>query len=371
MPPLWSKLCSTAGPFRADAGAVESVGGWTDVEQKTEDGLERLSRRIGLIGGLIAALVGLNTLLTTCSREQAARYAEFRLAVAAEEAVWRALYDDYLSAFASNVDPESRRARLVAIQKLADREPPPFREFKLGLLRDDPDAKRLATERLWKMRTGLEAALGNPDSSVPQVVRAVEDSKKFREDEANKILPRSGEAAIAVQRSIVAEVTPAAPQVTTRTQVLAAGVANGWDIDLFWCSSDDATINQQNYNIAMSKGSLLARISSARNTIAPGVQLGRVRLRALPPSRQGLLPNGLLYPRLGDGLQLRYENQAPSERIELPAARAVATLVNQSPPGAALFASQTPTPFYLSLFVCAGPNRPITSPQPVTAAAAT
>jgi len=314
---------------------------------------ERLTQRVGVVGGLIAALVGLNTLVTSCSREQSQRYAEFRAAAGAEEATWRGLYNDYLATFDKDINETDRQKRLIAIADLANREPPTFREFQLGYLRDDKDSKAAAIDRIARMKQGLLKAIGNPDSSGEQVVQVIAQNEK-RAADATAIRPRDdSEAAQVVQQATVAaaRITPSATPLTT-TQILAAGNPKGWDVDLFWCASPDPAVAQQNYSTALDRARLLGDAAEGRRPIAPGVNLGRIRLRVLPTSSQGKLPNGLVYPSLGNGLQLRYEDRTPRERTELGAARAIQRLLNQRSPATALITAGTPTPWYMSMFVC-------------------
>ena len=333
-------------------------------EPTSSDSFDRLTKRIGVIGGLIAALVGLNTLVTSCSREQSQRYADFRAAANAEEANWRALYGDYIAAFHQSVEDDDRRKRLFAIEVLSRRDPPDFHEFRLGLLRDDPEAKRAAIERIRAMKAGLRAAITNPDASDPQVVKAVAQNQSDRTADATAIRPRQGAAADRAQ-AVVQQAARVPPSVTpvAATQVLAAGSRTGWDLDLFWCASRDPVIERQNYSIALDRGRLLAQRANARTAIAPGVILGRIRLRVLPTSRQGPQASGFVYPVAGDGLQVRYEDKASSNREERTAGQAVLRLLNDRASGFSFFPSEQPTPFYMSLFVCTG-----TSAAPAAAA---
>jgi hypothetical protein len=328
-----------------------------DQARGNSDAFDRLTKRVGLIGGLIAALVGLNGMLTSCSRDYAQRYADFRSATNAEEATWRALYKDYLETFDRNVDADDRRRRLLAIDKLSQRDPPRFDEFRLGWLSDDRESKEKAIARIAAMKKGLRAALENPDSSGQEVVRVIAqnqskqaaDTSAVRREEGRTVAPEAQAAALR-EAAVPPSETP-----NPKTQTLAAGSANGWDLDLFWCASRDPATEQGNYTIALARGRLLAQSATARRPIGSGVLLGRIRLRVLPTSSQGTLPNGLVYPQAGDGLQLRYEDKAPRNRIELGAARAVQQLVNRAAgPPADLVTAGTPTPWYMSMFVCTG-----------------
>ena len=317
------------------------------------DSFERLTQRVGVVGGLIAALVGLNTLVTSCSREQSQRYAEFRSAAGAEEATWRGLYNDYLATFDKDISEPDRQKRLIAIADLANREPPTFREFRLGYVSDDTDSKAAAIDRIARMKQGLLKAIGNPASSGEQVVQAIAQNEN-RAAEATAIRPRGdSEAAQVVQQAAVAAARLApSPTPLTTTQIIAAGDPKGWDIDLFWCASPDPTVAQQNYSTALDRARLLGAAADARRPIADGVNLGRIRLRVLPAASQGKLPNGLVYPSLGNGLQLRYEDRAPRNRNELGAAQAIQQLLNRHSPPTALVTAGTPTPWYMSMFVC-------------------
>jgi hypothetical protein len=308
-----------------------------------EDGLDRLSRRIGLVGGIIAALVGINTVLTTCSNDAAARYAGFRQAVAAEEGFWKTLYGDYLGAFGRNVEVEEKRARLFAIWTLSDRDIPPFAEHRLGFLRDDSQTKQAARTRLVNMKRRLREAISQQRSSDVFVVQGLA-LEQFEQAEATKF---SDTATEVVRLPVPASGSAA---VNLDTQVLSMGLASGWDIDVFWCAGGGAQTEAANYSVALDRARSLAAAATAQTQIAPGVRLGRVRVRVLPEARQGLIPGTrVINAALGDGHQMR------AEASEAAAAERIAAFLNRKQPPFQPFQSQTRTPWYLSLFACAAP----------------
>ena len=307
--------------------------------------LEKLSRRITLLGSIIAAFVAMNSALTTCTNDTAARYAGFRQAVAAEEAFWKELYSDYLGVFGANVAPEEKTAKLFAISALADRHVPDFTEYRLGLL-DNREAKQLAKQRFTTMQLRLKQALDRAESSDPKLI-AARQAQQFASAEATALKPPPGSEA-AQLRSEVTTVSPTeSVGLTFETLTLSRGRANAWDVDVFWCAGGGTEVETVNFALARDRARLLAAAADKGELLAPGVRLGRIRVRVLPESRQGVNPRTqVAHPRLGDPNQLRSE---PRERA---ASDPVLNLINQGQAKFIYFSSGTRTPWYFSLFSC-------------------
>jgi hypothetical protein len=329
----------------------------------TEAGLEKLSKRVTLLGTIIAGFVAMNSALTTCTNESAARYAGFRQAVAAEEAFWKELFADYLSVFGANVKPEEKTAKLFAISALAERNIPEFTEYRLGLL-DNPRAKQLAMKRLRTMQSRLKQALDRAESSDPALI-AARQAERFASAEVANVSSQEGAGASAgVRAETAAAGSTEATGLTYETLVMSAGRPEGWDIDLFWCAGGGLQTETLNFALARDRGRMLAAIADKGDPLSPGVRLGRIRVRVLPEARQGLdQRTRIQYPKLGDGNQLRAEPGEGSAYI------AVQRLLNREQPGFYYFASQTRTPWYFSLFACAPPSPVRPGTAQVTAAA--
>lgn len=312
--------------------------------------LDRISRNIAVVGSIIAAVVGFNTALTSCSAQTVARHQTFRQAVDAEEVYWRNLYNDYLSAFRQGTSEQERSARFFALSVLAQRDIPDFREYSLGLL-GGGGARKLAQERLASMKNRLNEVLARPESSDPRLAAQKQDnafvaalggvrstSDRQRESDAGDSAP--------------AEPPAVASGVNYLPQTLTRGDPKGWDFDVFWCGGGDSQVQGLNYAIGLRTAQALAQ-AAARGEELAGDPLGRVRLVMLPEGRQGRI-----YPARGTGLEIRPETGGG----ELAVAEGARKLV----PGGGSFriiASETPSRWYLSVFACSAGTPPVGRPR--------
>lgn len=341
--------------------SADRSGSNGDRQVGSDAGLERLSRRVTLLGTVIAALVAMNSALTTCTNDTAARYAGFRQAVAAEEVFWKELYNDYLNVFGKELTQEQKQAKLFAISALADRQVPRFTEYRLGLL-DDSDAKLLAIARLELMQSKLREALDRKESSDPALVQARQD-QYYAVAEASRLQARSSAAGASAGLAPAdrAVPQPASATLTYETQVLSKGSPKGWDLDVFWCAGGGRETELLNYGVALDKARRLA--SASATDLVRGVKVGRVRVRVLPETRQGTDARGINHPSLGEG------NRVRAEAAERAAAEAVLRFINQPTPTFSYFQSETRTPWYFSLFACSGPFPAVGTTGPAATAA--
>ena len=319
--------------------------------------LDRISRNITVVGSIIAAFVGINTALTTCSAQTIARHQTFRQAVDAEEAYWRNLYNDYLGIFRQGVTGDERSARLFALSVLAQRDVPEFREYSFGLL-GGSGARELAQERLLGMKNRLNEVLTRPESSDPRLA-AQRQAQTFAAAIGGVRTATDRAEATAPEDSAASEPAPVATGVNYLPQTLTRGDPQGWDFDIFWCGGGGAAVEAVNYSIGLEAARTLANLAAARRTIADG-QIGRVRLIMLPEARQGGI-----FPARGTGLEIRPERV----RGEPEAAAAVRQLI----PGGGTFRvvpSDTRSPWYVSLFSCRAGQPPAGRPASNSAAPA-
>jgi hypothetical protein len=336
----------------------------TKAPKTTEDLLDRVSRKITVLGSIIAALVGVNAALTTCSNESVTRYQSFQQAVGAEELYWRSLYNDYLGAFRQGMSPEERNARYFALSVLAKRDVPDFHEYPLGLFADDTD-RRLAHDRLQSMKDRLRDVLARAGSTDLQFATQQQD-QNFADSVGS--VRSEQDRAVAPAASAAAPPPPAtAVGVSYVTQVLAAGDPHGWDFDIFWCGGGGTVTETQNYAAGYGAAHVLADLSASNGRLGDQ-KLGRVRLVMLPQARQGdNIPLGHLlvsYPTRGSGNQIRPEGSAAEQAVALQVRRVI--------PGGGQYVSlpsTTPTPYYISLFACAA-REPAAQPAATAAAPA-
>jgi hypothetical protein len=145
------------------------------------------------------------------------------------------------------------------------------------------------------------------------------------------------------------------------TQLLSAGDREGWDIDVFWCRGGGSLAEAANYGEGLSAARSLAALSSNSERLG-GEKLGRVRLIALPLSRQRNVGN---LPTAGDGFQIRPERRDDEVRL----ANALRQRVQRPGEPIGFITSDTPTRWYLSVFACRARPADQQAPQPPAAAA--
>lgn len=134
---------------------------------------------------------------------------------------------------------------------------------------------------------------------------------------------------------------------TPGVQLLTLGAATGWDIDFFWCAGPGSAAN---YSAARGAAVALAGAAAGSEAIAPGVRVGRIRLRPIQPA------DTPIWRRAADGRSLFMVTD--SGRGEAEAAKAVlgriggdaAAVVDQGSLGGAQAASR----WYLSAIACTG-----------------
>lgn len=367
------------------------------------DPLERLSRRVGIMGGLIAAMVAITGLITSYSERANARLASFRSAVASEEEFWRDRYRDYQDVFDADAQPdneEERTARLFALTVLSDRQVPHFGEFWEDTWFGDREELRNAASRsLCEMRSKLRDALqskrtggaaaaeeirtqsfDNDDSTLSRkAVQAVDTCDKLLPQQVEAVAEKAAEEAkeakaaqagadakptAGAPKAVSAPTAPSAPighpalGVSYETRVLGTGPETGWDVDVFWCAAPENTTEASNYQTALRHALTLSGYANAKRNLGPGVFLGRVRLRVLPLSRQNRL-----YAMPGDPAFIRAES---SDRAEADAG----TYLQRALGGAGvvrILPGGKRTQWYLSVFVCGSASAPSTTPAATTA----
>lgn len=307
--------------------------------------LSLLNDRLTAVGAIAAAIVGLNGALTTCSTDTTNRYSAFRGAVSGEETFWKDRFTEYSEDVAVK-DPDERHGKLMALAALSQHQVPTFEEFWLGPFVTSP--KNAAREQLNNLRQSLITALSNDrDQQVADLVR---QSAHFEKTE-QAAKPQDGVATDAPRT----QKTQAAPQAPTlATQVIGIGSTTGWDLDVFWCTTDNDAGNAANYDYARTVATALGVVASRQHSLAPGVMLGRVQLRPLPQLVQGTAD----YPVRGSGNTLLVDNDSGEQE----AAAALLKVLTGSNLALPFTARTTTAPdgskYYMSAYVCGAPPKP-------------
>jgi hypothetical protein len=138
-----------------------------------------------------------------------------------------------------------------------------------------------------------------------------------------------------VSQALLSQAVRAVPQ---SDLVVSLGNAKGWDVDAFWCrgGSNEASARAQADNVA--------KVLASAGTLAPGVVIGRVRVRALDAGKPG-------YPKPGDGGFISVD-QMRGKPEAVAAIRA--TLNRDAGLSYADRATKSGLPTYISIFECRG-----------------
>lgn len=312
-------------------GAVESIG----------SSLTKVSL-------IVSAVVGFNTAVTGCVESAESRYRHFQTAVRDEEAFYKGLFGDYVTALDIKASDERRQARILTIKSLASRPLPNFSIFYLGPFAEGKDLKIAASRHIAAMQVSLLAAIENKDSSGAAVAAAAQ-IETFRADDASNLRARDGgnvvpvaqaQTANAVVATQLASATAAAGTLSYKARVLSAGSPTGYDIDVFWCAGDREADNAA---VAQRAAVSLAAKADTLQPVGPGVRFGRVRLRPLPIALQ---TQGSYADR---GYRIVYD-LGPGDRAAASAVKSV--LDASSPPAFTPGTSDKPSKWYVSVFVC-------------------
>lgn len=305
-------------------------------EPAKPDPLDKMSRSVTFVGGVIGVVVAGTAWLSSCDINRAQSFKSFREAVAGEETYWKSLYSDYQAIFTKDFDGrlDQRRARIRAIYTLAQREPATFAEFTV------PDLERAqASEQIATMKTSLLNALTDTDPVLAAELRA-----RVVLARANDQPATPAEASSATAQSAQKQVTPPPAAPANRVVQLSPPHESGWDVDLFWCRGRNQNAS---YQTAATLGNSLAAFAVSGRTIAPSVALGRIRIR--PATLQQP-------PGPANGFTVIHDS-GPGEA---EAGRAVQATINgtlgQGAPQFRLLRSNgAPTRWLISAFVCPPP----------------
>jgi hypothetical protein len=191
----------------------------------------------------------------------------------------------------------------------------------ITLLRALPENQRMVTCELLKTASEcsqyVDALAGlQPPPSTPA----------FKEAVAKAI--ESGQVAPAVVAQVDSSVR------RQGDQIVALGDPRGYDIDFFWCAPSKNA----------SRARVLANRLAASKSIAAGAPIGRVRVRSMSSAVKS------------SATYREHSTTVGAELTELQIGERVAALLNVYEGGGDSFSvlqtGYTPTPYYLSVFVC-------------------
>jgi hypothetical protein len=325
-----------------------------------------VNRTIALVGGIITALVGINTMAVSCSNQRLAQNAAFHERMDAEEQKWLSNFGKLETVADLDVSDPKRIAKLNILdsinQSRNDRIDLFGKEY-CGTTADDPAQDSMECRRvkyLAKIWDDYASATVKLCSETPDCQRGERDFDK-EEQAIKEAVAAPQQAPTAVEQLLIA--TPQAVAARQNTLQLTPSSANRWDIDVFWCDRDNSAAADQNFANALLVGNLLRDMVNKDQAIggdSGGQKLGRIRVRILPNSKQ---KPGSGYPSQGN--EVRYNEPKKAEDTksvyaeEKRLARALAEKTWTDPLSKKSITFTMPekgvttqTPWYLSLFVC-------------------
>jgi hypothetical protein len=320
-------------------------------------GFDWIANNLARIAGLLTTLVGLPSLLFTCSSQEIAHRAAFQSAVASEERRWSDLHTKFFDALATkDKSAEVFNAKLELLCLLSNGKPQTFGEYPLGGFfpkkntEDHIAAGRYITDLQNNFRQALTRE-GIGSKSSASCVFQQDQQAADQDSQRRPPVSTPGSAPVAVSETAQASAkiqadldAPKARLATAATAaaslVLNAGDPKGYDIDVFWCAGPQGDAH-------LDYARLLATRLSAAPSGSLSMPVGRVRLRTLTEERQAN-PG---YPRTG--LQVR------GEASEQDQAKALAAYLSALVPPNRFDTplSRMKTPWYLSVFVCSAPTK--------------
>lgn len=304
------------------------------------------AKTLGFFTGIISFMVGVNTLVVSCSNDRAAKLQAASTYVAAEEKFWTDRYTEQAAVLAMEKGNPDRLQRLKLL-------------YVLGMTHAfDPARAGDDQARIFETRFN---ALKN------HFAKLFEQKENFTENENNEISLLSFDIGQTLAQAEVGEsgnspVRASDQQITIISSEdigsaprnnllqLTLGNQNGYDFDIFWCDASDNAMAQQNYDDALTAGNALATMANENQRIY-GQSIGRVRVRVLPIARQGGQYPSPFDPRTS-GLSIRPDASIDAEK---EIANALLELPTWKDGGYRRVDSTTNSQWYISMFVCHAP----------------
>jgi len=300
-----------------------------DDDPKSQGAPQAPTRMIAIAATVITALVGLNTLVVSCSSEKMARAQALRQANDAKEQFWRGMFSD-LSETLSLPEGNARTARLIVLNQLLSthkEDGGPYAEYRANFV------------------TLFNASISQEEKSSLAVNKAkgLDYKTSVRRSNSGELINSSDDVAL----ENVGEVIIKQPLVQ-----LTASSASKWDIDVFWCDGANETspTGRKNFRDAMEVGKALKKLADA-DAYVGGERLGRIRVRVLPYDLQDSSP----YKDNSKMQVIRYSESNEKKLAEDLRNLDWGELKFQVGP------SVTPTPWYLSMFICSRNNSAATA----------
>ena len=290
---------------------------------------------------VVTGIVGLNTLVVSCSSDQLVRSQEQQRIIDREEEYWRSINNELVEASALDLGTPKRIAKMNAIfssyeSHKATISRPDLHEGKEKMVSCEPQ-ENTPMKNVYTIYLGRCEDFGNliflntADTSIEQNSRRLAE-ERIQESTAPEVVTKAAEGLALI---------------STRS---FSSISEGFDIDVFWCDRGTATTEaadatRANYADA---GRIAAFLGETANKHVKynSQMLGAVRARVLSQQRQ----TDPGYKNNSTRNRIRWDTPAERE-LAKELAKAVANM-----PGGGfnleVAYSGTPTLWYMGIFAC-------------------
>lgn len=297
------------------------------------------TRTLAIMTGIITAMVGLNTLVVSCTSGRLETAAREQRQAEVEEQFWLERFRELDEIQGSTVLSDKQKVQRVRFQ------------VRLAAARRINQSPMLneSMRRRFAIAHALDSEFGTYVSNMPPPLGAAANDADYGFTEAARLATAGDSSESSAGGDDVAITTNATPYTRQNLIQLSPSVANRWDFDIFWCASQDEAVADANFRIALRVGEYLR---DANGTFSDE-RFGRVRVRVLPVSLQG---RG--YPQENDGLSIGYDRRNADE-LALATEVANALAGEETVQLSFLLRPKVQrTRWYLSMFICGDRTAP-------------
>lgn len=247
---------------------------------------------LGMFAILGSALVGFNSMVTSCSSDKAAKDAAQLHRIEQRERFWTEAMKDFdgvVSAASAASAPKQfyvARCMLLALRTAPFVEAPRVSRISEDGTEDMSADLFTYNSRVDKLQQAFIDQIGNK-KIVDSECGAAFERARIKEERRKDLTEREAiGAAVKVEPATVKGYDPPPPVAgaiaVRQDQISLTPISGkGWDIDVFWCERELEADSQTNFVEALTLAQKLAAEEKKGNTLK-GSLLGKIRVRKLP-----------------------------------------------------------------------------------------
>ncbi len=247
---------------------------------------------LGMFAVLGSALVGFNSMVTSCSSDKAAKEAAQLHRIEQRERFWTDAIKDFDGVVSTaSAAPAAKQDRVVRCMLLALRTAPFVEVPRVSRISEDGTEDLSAdlfaySSKVDKLQQAFIDQIGN-EKIVDAECGAAFERARITEERRKDLTEREAiGAAVKVEPATVKGYDPSPPVAEAiavrQDQISLTPISGkGWDIDVFWCERELEADSQANFTEALTLAQKLAAEEQNGNTLK-GNLLGKIRVRKLP-----------------------------------------------------------------------------------------